>query len=219
MNRICALIAFAALVSPAFAQNMSVKRPVAQGIHPKPKLMLVPIAHKPLVLTKGRPLTAGDRNEFIASARLSFAKPGAKPRVMTANTSPAVMTINPDQMTTPGGFLAAGYDVAEWDPADGAVLMTQGPESMIEFVAPVTTNNLYVLTVTVNTYCAAQFTIAPAPNEQAVVSSPPSVVSVSAGKTGFAYAFDANQAGSIAINVSSNCNWEFLSAELATTPM
>jgi len=223
MKKFATLLPAALLLVPALGQ--SPPKITLRSVPTKPMPRIVHMAHKPLVLSKGRLLTPADKSQFIASARLVFSpppSPGAKPMAQPPNSAPSTQTISVGQPTATGSFTMAGYNVGEWDPSDAGLLMNlPGPsnQSNLGFNVMVSPNNLYVLTFEVYSYCAAQFAITTSPDGTGPGAQPTETVSVGQGKNGFAYAFDSTAAGGEWIEVTANCPWEFQSAELTTTAM
>jgi hypothetical protein len=205
-----------------------------QGIHPQPKAPAIVPAHSLLVLSTGRPLTGMDKSQFAARAANVFrstpslrnalppGKSAPAPRTAeAAQATPATFTITPDQMVS-NGLIGAAYGVAEWDPADGDLLMDTGSQCFLGLQVIASPNMLYVLVVKVHTYSLSpQFTVAPY-NSQSVTTMPGQTLNLapdSNGVTEFAFAFDAASAGSATIVVSANVRWDFLSAELTAQSM
>jgi len=223
MKKLAAMLSTAMALTSAFGQRPAI---TLKGVPTRPKPPIVRMAHRPLVLSKGRVLTPADKAQFIASARLAFKasapKGSARPMTSPANSGPSTETITVSQPTSAGILTMAAYNVGEWDPDDAGLLlnlMVPPNQSYLGFNVTAAPNNMYMLSFQVHSYCPAQFAIATAPDGSAVGVQPTETVSVAQGTSGFAYAFDATTAGGIWIQVSANCPWEFQSAELTTTPM
>jgi len=224
MKKVAVLLSAAMVLTSAFGQRPGI---TLKGVPTRSKPPIVRMAHRPLVLSKGRVLTPADKAQFIASARMAFKTPapGSPPKPMTAapaNSGPTTQTITVAQPTSGGSFTMAAYNVGEWDPDNAGLLlnmMFEPNKSFLGFNVVAAPNNLYVLSFQVYSYCPAQFAIATAPDGTGPAAQPTETVSVAQGTSGFAYAFDATAAGGIWIQVSANCPWEFQSAELTTTPM
>jgi len=224
MKRLAILISVLGVLSPAFGQSPA--RITLKGVPTRPMPPIVRMAHKPLVLSKGRVLTPADKAQLIASARLAFAAPKRSAKPMSspapaANPGPATQTISVAQPSGTATFTMAAYNVGEWDPTNEGLLlnmMIAPNQSFLGFNVTASPNNLYVLSFQVYSYCPAQFSISTAPDGTVIGGQPTETVSVAQGTSGFAYAFDATAAGGIWIQVAANCPWEFQSAELTTTP-
>lgn len=229
MPKLIGLLIAVMLTATSLAQNtMPGERIQFQGAHPRPKVPPATLAHKLVVLQKGRPLSEMDKRIFAKQTAVQFRtmpvmRLGApapqlpRPMVQSGGGSSGTYTITPDQMVT-NGLIGAAYGVAEWDPADGGLLMTAGSQNFVGLQVIAQPNTMYVLTVRAQTWSQApHFTITPM-GANGITSMPGQSVTGSPGTTEFAFAFDTTGSGSVTIDVSGDSNWMFVSAELIATP-
>ncbi len=225
MKAIYVLPATAALVLCAFAQNPNgLRRATPSEIQAQFRARSVRMAHKPLVLSKGRILTAADKQQFIASAKLAFSKPGAVPTATGARAPrPAVTSSGSNTPTTTtltvaqpsvGNVFMDVFSAAAWQTNVAELQMAAGPSSNIYFTLPSAPGALNVLVFQIYSWSPAQFTIANMNDSQTNETA-----NVPAGVSEFAYAFDTTDTGVAIINVYSNQIWMFQSATVTTTPM
>jgi hypothetical protein len=229
MKKIAVLIAVAVTLVPALAQCQSAGIP-SNGIPVKPRLPLVPMAHKPLVFSNGHVLTRADKSQFLASAREAFTTPapGSSARsttssdAMTSRSMPATETITIAAPTAASGFSLVAEDPYVWDPAHNALMMNPlgtAQQSYLGIYVEVAPNNIYVLTFQVNSNNAGEFVIATAPTGTPVGARTAETVKAPQGDGGFAYAFDATASGGVWIWVSAKTLWSFQSVQLTALPM
>jgi hypothetical protein len=229
MKKIAVLIAAALTLVPALAQSPSAGIP-PKGLPVKPRLPLVPMAHKPLVFSNGQVLTRADKAQFLASARLAFtarepgssASPTTAPGAAETRSIPATETITVAEPTAASGFSLVAEDPYVWDPAHNALMMNPlgtAQQSYLGIYVEVAPNTLYVLTFQVNSNSASQFVIATAPTGTPVGAQTAETVNAPKGDGGFAYAFDATASGGVWIWVSAKTLWSFQSVQLTTMPM
>jgi hypothetical protein len=229
MKNFAVLIAAAVTLVPAFAQSQSAGIP-SNGIPVKPRLPLVPLAHKPLVYSTGHVLSRADKSQFLASARQAFssqqsgssASSTASPSAMTSRSIPANETITMADPAAASGFSLVAEDPHVWDPAHNSLMMSPlgTPEqSYLGIYVEVAPGTIYVLTFQVNAKSASQFVIATAPAKTPVGAHATETVKVPEGDSGFAYAFDASASGGVWIWVSAKTAWSFQSVQLTPMPM
>ncbi|MGD0348309.1 MAG: hypothetical protein ABSA85_16215 [Terracidiphilus sp.] len=229
MKKIAVLIAAAVTLVPALAQSPSAGLP-PQGIPVKPRLPLVPMAHKPLVFSNGHVLSRADQSQFMASARLAFsaaatgssAGPTTAPGAMTSRSLPTKETITVAEPTAASGFSLVAEDPYVWDPVHNNLVMNPlgtAKQSYLGIYVEVAPNTIYVLTFQINSDSASEFVIATAPTKSPVGAHAVETVKVPQGGGGFAYAFDASASGGVWIWVSAKTLWSFESVQLTPMPM
>lgn len=229
MKKIAVLIAAAVTLVPALAQSPSAGIP-QKDVPVKPRLPLVPLAHKPLVYSTGHVLSRTDQSQFMASARLAFAGSDPEssagrtsaPGAMTSRSIPVRETITVAEPTAASGFSLIAEDPYVWDPVHkGLVMNPLGTphQSYLGINVEVAPNTIYVLTFQVNSSSASEFVIATAPAKTPVGAHPAETVKVPQGDGGFAYAFDAAASGSVWIWISAKTTWSFESVQLMPMPM
>jgi hypothetical protein len=229
MKKIAVLIAAAVTLVPAFAQSPSAGVP-ATGLPVKPRLPLVPMAHKPMAFSNGHALSRADQSQFMASARLAFtaaasgssAGPTMSPGAMSSRSLPTRETITVSEPTAASGFSMVAEDPYVWDPVHNDLMMNAlgtAQQSYLGINVEVSPGTIYVLTFQVNSSSASEFLIASAPTKTPVGAHAVETVKVPQGAGGFAYAFDAAASGSVWIWVSAKTTWSFQSVQLMPMPM
>jgi hypothetical protein len=226
MPKLIGFLIAAMLAAPSLALNSNPgEETPSQGTRPQPKPSTTTLAHKLVVLERGRPLTKDDKRTFATQTAAQFrSTPGVKtttpaPRKtdQPSSASPATETISPAQMVS-STLVGAAYEVPEWDPADAMLMMGIGPDSFMGIQVFAAPNMIYVMTVRAQTSSAApHFTIYAMQRSQ-ITSMPSQTVTGSPGNTEFAFAFDTTGSGSVTFVVSADCPWYFLSAELMPSP-
>jgi hypothetical protein len=228
MKKIAVLIVAAVTLIPAFAQGQSGLP--SSGIPVKPRLPLVPTAHKPLVYSPGHALTRADKSQFLTSARQAFTAqaPGSSasttgvPGAMTSRSMPSTETITIAEPTAASGFSLVAEDPHVWDPDHKALVMNPlgtAQQSYLGIYVEVAPSTIYVLTFQVSSKSATEFVIATAPTKSPVGAHTTQTVKVPQGDGGFGYAFDAAGSGGVWIWVSAKTAWSFQSVQLTPMPM
>lgn len=229
MKKIAVLIAAAVTLVPALAQSPPAGIP-QKDVPVKPRLPLVPMAHKPLVYSTGHVLSRTDQSQFMASARLAFAGSDPEssagrtsaPGAMTSRSIPVRETITVAEPTAASGFSMVAEDPYVWDPLHNVLVMNPlgtAQQSYLGIYVEVAPNTIYVLTFQVKSDSASQFVIATAPTRSPAKAQTAKTVNAPKGDGGFAYAFDAAASGSVWIWISAKTTWSFESVQLMPMPM
>jgi hypothetical protein len=209
MKMLTALLVAVALASPAFAQKMTV--PATS----KSKLHTVAPAAKPLLLHTGKPLTANDKHQFLATLIKTSPAGTRKPQV--ASAPPSTITLSPGQVSQGNAYLIMenpGYV----DTTHNEFQINVGDRSNVSFVIAGQPNTAYLLAVKVTAvYANPQFTIytgtlgtdTPITSENFTGSQ---------GDNEFAYGVVSNSAGNILITIySANSLWSFDNCEITSS--
>jgi len=223
MKSFVAFFMAAALVTPAFAQNMTL-----QEMQKKHSATAVKLAGNPAILHTGKPLTLADKQLIAASANksITFKSPRVKPAWMkqpAAIFPPAKVTITPMQMYQSGYVdteATQTYFNAELKEYMFSPNTTSTVSSLLQFDINVQPGYTYVLTMKLHSdsqfprYVLYDESISYGPG-----SAPPTFVGQQ-GDTEFAYAFVAQTAGPSFITIySPNVTWTFESCEITATPI
>ena len=212
MTKLPALLAAALLCVPVLAQN-----PPFQGTHPKPRPTAAALAGRPILIHPAGPVTAAQKLDLIQS---TIKASGMKSRFKVTTTTPAPVTVTPDQLYIPGVLDTMARDPWGVDFLSGNVCFNAGSQSNMTFYVTVQPNTAYVLAIKIfdaNTP-APQFTIGTGFNQSSAQNL--ETFTGTQGTDEIAYGFVSNSAGQIGVNIySSNAGWGFLSAELTASPM
>jgi len=205
------------------AQNLR-----APAVPFRPRIITVPVAHKPIFLHTGMPITALQKQQLLASVvKAAKAAPtrdsAIRKQSQAAPSSPAVTMITPQQLFRPGVADATLSGAEYVDLQSGFVTLGQGLQSYLTIVVNVQPNTAYMLAFKVDTFpgTPAQYTVfdgiggGPAPGP----AQNPESFTLNYPDNEFVYGFDSNTSGEVAITVYSPnaASWGFLSAELTST--
>jgi hypothetical protein len=220
MKKLSALFVAVALFAPSFAQKVT----LSPGTHPRPKATIVAPAITPILLHTGKPITADEKKQLLASAIKAYAAqvPKAKFKMpVSLPTTPPLLTT--DNMVLNG----VGYGMANQpsvvDYYNGYIAFNPGVSgsynSLILFIN-VQPNTAYLIIpkvfspstenpqITISAFLGTGGT----PTNQTFTGS--------MGNNEFAYAFTSNSSGYVQLQIwSPNSFWNFLSCEITATPM
>ena len=222
MNKLTALIVTVALFVPAFAQKVTF-----QGMHPRPKAPIVAPAITPILLHTGKPITADEKKQLLASAIKAYSAkaPAKNLKSWTAAASAAPIVLTPDNMNVNGVAYGVAQLPLEVNFADGFISFLpksafsyQGTASSLYFGITVQANTAYTVIPRVffSDVQNPQFTLLGA------FGGPPAAQSFTGnmGSNEFAYAFVSSNSGDVAVEMlSPNSSWMFLSCEIIATPL
>ncbi len=222
MKRFPALLVAAALISPAFAQNVAYQRKAAlQEIrkrHPGP---VATPAIKPILLHTGKPITPNDKAQLVTSAKKSYAAtmPAQKSWQQSnikATETPTVThaILTPSQMFQGDLVFGEAYSPIFMSPGKNEVQFSYGEPSELVVTFTAKDNTIYTLNFKVTAVTDnQQFTIGDyGDNVESFTGSGMS--------NEFAYALIAKNTGSLMVELfSSNAEWQFNSCEITGTPI
>lgn len=211
MKVLTALLLAVGLFSPALAQ-----KPAFQGTHPRPKLVIVAPASKPVLLHTGKPISLDQKKQLATTVVRSSAPKGSagttKVMDFTQTAAPTVLTAEQSFMNGAHMMLSSPNFVDEYT---GTLDFMPGDANSLTIVVPVNKNTAYtlVMKVDIGSYKNPQMTIFPGGSLQNTET-----LTLSGGDNEFAYAFTSPGTGTIAVVFYSlNSEWMFESCEITST--
>ncbi|MGA3162084.1 MAG: hypothetical protein ABSC77_12785 [Terracidiphilus sp.] len=223
MKSFVAVFVAAALVIPAFAQNMTL-----QEMQKKHSATAVKLAGKPVLLHTGKPITQADKQLIAASANksITYKAPGVKTTGMkqpAAVIPPAKVTLTPTQMYQSGYVdteALSPYFNAELKEYMFSPYTTSIVTSYLLFDINVQPGYTYVLTMKLHSDSQYPSYILNDASAYYPPGNTPPTFAGQQGDTEFAYAFVAQMAGLSYISIySPNAYWTFESCEITATPV
>jgi len=223
MKSFVAFFVAAALVTPAFAQNMTL-----QEMQQKHSVTAVKLAGKPVLLHTGKPISQADKLQIQAAANKSITSlpPGARnagASHMAAAFPPSKVTITPAQMYV-SGYVNTVANQMYVNAELKQYLFEPNPSTLVnsslQFDINVQPNTTYVLTFKVHTAVnAPKFQLYDDSQYYGPGQSLPSFTGTP-GDSEFAYAFVPQSGGQIGIMIfSTNAEWQLVSCEVTATPV
>ena len=220
MNKLFALLATVALVSPALSQ-----KPAFQGTHPKPKIATVSPASKPVLLYTGKPITQDQKQQIMLNlTKASTPKMPAGAMKVQHPPLAASNLLTPDQLYINGAYIDTRG--ARIDQFDGVLSFSPGDLSFLTFNITVKPNTAYTLVIKVN--IDGQIIVSPNTPRGLIISTSsiahqgsgvnaPQTFNTSMGENEFAYSFVANSAGNLQVYINSNDSfWALESCEISS---
>ncbi len=223
MKTIPALLVAAALISTAFAQNVA--------LHPNPALQDAQKRHpgpiaiqaiKPILLHTGKPISANDKTQLVASAIKAYAATmpaqthWQKPNIQATDSTPTVTqaTLTPAQMFQGNLVFGEVRSPIFMSPGKNELEFQSGYDSELLVTFAAKTGMIYTLIFKVTAETNnQQFTIEDINLNEASFTG-------SGQYNEFAYTLIAQNAGSLSLSLhSSNAQWFFNSCEITGTPI
>jgi hypothetical protein len=207
MKKLSALLVAVALFTPAFVQ---VAKP--QVIEKKPAPAVQHMTVKPLLLHTGKPLTAQEKLQQLASLTKK------SPQVIKVSTTP---TITPGNMYISGVVMprAMGPFVVDFN-SGGVLQFNPGSASNLILYIEAQPNTAYMLAITVSSTAAnPQYTAETGVMNMTIpgLNTVPETFTGSKGTTEFAYAFISSGSTSIPVTIySPNAMWSFVKCEITS---
>ncbi len=211
MKKLSALFVAVALFTPAFVQHANGQ---ANARKPEPTLQKVTV--KPLLLHTGKPLTAQEKVQQLASLTKK------SPQLIKVSTTP---TITPGSMYIPGVVMPRAISPFVVDFNSGGILQfNPGSASNLILYIEAQPNTAYMLAITVNSTAASpQYTAETGVINMTIpgLNTVPETFTGSKGNTEFAYAFiSSGSTSTIPVTIfSPNTMWSFVKCEITSTPM
>jgi hypothetical protein len=210
MKKLYALLVAVALFTPAFVRNAK-----PQVIEKKPVPAIQHMTVKPVLLHTGKPLTAQEKLQQLASLTKK------SPQLIRVSTTP---TITPGNMFIPGVVIprAMGAFIVDFNPG-GVVQFNPGSASNLILTIGAQPNTAYMLAITVSSTAAnPQYTAETGVMNMTIpgLNTVPETFTGSKGNTEFAYAFISSGSTGIPVTIySPNAMWSFVKCEITSAPM